>query len=147
MGKKPDYDRARNALAFYAQKIGIKMHWTRNDSAFARDFSFLIALKLNGAPLWDGAYVMGAGHRQADGSPAVPEIADVLHSIFLDASCFEDAGDLLEFASEFGYATDTHDERNKVRSVFQTCARTARHLRDGLDDQQHATLTQLSSMV
>ena len=148
MSSKPDYERASNALAFYAQnKLGMKLHSSDARSAFERGYRFNLALELRGAPLWSGEYFMGAGHRQEDGSAPIPQIADVLHSIFLDASCWENASDLLEFASEYGYAIDTHEERMQCKTAFEACARTAHKLRDGLTDEEHATLSQLSSMI
>ena len=103
---KPSYERAAHALAFYAQKMGISIYiaqrvtrgrWSPNDYTFAVD------LRMNDRPLWSGPFTMGSGHAK-DGQPPTPTVADVLPSLFLDASCWENADDLLEFCAELGYA-------------------------------------------
>jgi len=145
MSKIPDYDRARNALAFYAQKQGLELHISRTHSAFDRDFHFHAQLARNGAPIWDGPYMMGSGHATPEGHAPNPGIADVLPCLFLDASCYENARDFHDFCLEFGYDDET--QRDSARHAWEACRRVARDLRDELTEDEYATLEQLSSMI
>jgi hypothetical protein len=147
MGKAPDYDRARNAIEFYAQKQGLELHISRTHSAFERGFNFHAQLARNGVPIWDGPYFMGSGHATPEGHAPSPGIADVLPCLFLDASCYEDAHDLLDFCAEFGFQTDTQEGRKSARNSYEACRRVAHDLRDVLSDDEYATLSHLSSMV
>ena len=147
MSKSPEYERAHNALTFYAKSQQIEMHVARNGRAFERMFRFRIGLFIDGAPLWDGEYFMGSGHALPDGSAPTPDLADVLHSVCSDASAYENAPDLLEFCVEYGYDLDTQEGRKSAREAFEGCKRAAHKLQTRLTGKQRATLQHLSSMI
>jgi hypothetical protein len=68
------------------------------------------------------------------GAEFAPKIEDVLDSLTLDASCYENARNFEDFCSEFGYDTDSR----KAEGTYKACgeiAKELRHLigRDGYD--------------
>jgi len=151
MSKIPDYERAERALAHKAQLDGITIYIAqsvRRNRWHTGDFTFAVDLRINDRPLWSGEYTMGSGHATPSGGAPTPTIADVLHSIFLDASCFEAAGDKTDFMIEFGYATDMHPTGNEDgERAWRGCRKAARDLHDEFTDEQYAEYAQLSSMI
>ena len=148
---KPQHERARSAIEFYAQKIGMRIYvakHVRRGRWSPNDFTFAVDLRIGDEPFWSGEYTMGSGHAK-NGQPPKVEIADVLPSIFMDASSYENAQDLHDFCAEFGYVGDEQGIRNSHggQQAYEGCRKAAHRLRDGLDDQQHATFEQLSNMV
>ena len=101
---------------------------------------------MDDVPLWSGEFTMGSGHAK-DGQAPRPTVADVLPSLFLDASCYEAAGDLLEFCSDLGLDIDTQKGRKDAQRTWQSCRKAARDLREDFTDREYATLSQLSSMI
>ena len=147
MSKSPDYDRARNALAHKAQRDGFELHISRTGAAFSRDFYFHAQVARSGVPVWNCPYIMGSGHASPEGHPPEPELADILHAIFLDASCYENVPDLLEFCAEFGYDIDEQEGRKSARGAYNACRRVARDLHDKFTDDEYAEYEQLIGMM
>ena len=56
---------------------------------------------------------------------------DVLESLFLDASSYENARDFTDFASDMGYDEDSR----KAEATYKACGRIAAKLHQLLGDQ------------
>lgn len=146
---KPDYDRARNAFEFNVQKMGISIYIANRVTRgrwHSGDYTFAVDLRMNDIPLWSGPYTMGIGHA-INGQVPKPEVADVLYCLFLDASCYEAAGELHDFASEFGYATDEHSGRVAAQRAYSSCRKASRYLRQDFTEREYATLEQLVNLL
>lgn len=73
-------------------------------------------------PQWVTTYYTGTGLRK-NGRPKKPTVADVLHSVFMDAEAAE--YNFTEWCEAFGYSDDSITALN----TYQACTRTAEHLR------------------
>lgn len=71
----------------------------------------------------------GGLHRKAKASPILPDLPDVLYSLSSDAGVI-DAGGFEEWASEFGYDTDSR----KAEAIYRACLETALKMRAALGD-------------
>ena len=69
-----------------------------------------------------------------------PELEDVLEAIVSGALAYENNDDILEFASEYGYSTDTAAERAQVRRTFNACKRLSERLRTWLEPEEFDSL-------
>ena len=64
-----------------------------------------------------GFYSQGSAHKNP------PKGLDVFHSVILDAICYLNTPDSLEFMAEFGY-----DDPNEAKHVYDACKDTANTL-------------------
>lgn len=78
----------------------------------------------------DVTYRMGIGHRkprkgrwatQEMMPVATPELADVLDSLIVDASCYDNARSFEDFCGDLGYDTDSR----KALAMYEACRTTA----------------------
>ena len=64
---------------------------------------------------------------QCNTAHSKPNIKDCIDCLLLDASGYENAIDIFDFANEFGY--DMYDEdKTKIRKVYKACERTSKRL-------------------
>ena len=78
---------------------------------------------------WTIRYHMGPAHTDP------PLLAAVLSSIALDCAAVENAPDVLDFASEFGYPLDTPAERATVKRIHAACEKQRDKARAFLNDE------------
>lgn len=87
------------------------------------------------AGYWSADYFTGLGLRtKSTGKPKKPAVADVLQSLFLDAS----AADLNfhDWCAEYGYS----DDSIKALNTYKACLDTATALRKHLSPEQRAAV-------
>ena len=109
----------RETYRAYAERVGLRITATEKFYAPARDldfpnaFHFRCQLKLRGKcyTFW---YSMGSAH-----AGKRPELPDVLNSLALDASGYENARDFADFCGEYGYDTDSR----KAEDIYRACQR------------------------
>jgi hypothetical protein len=53
-----------------------------------------------------------------------PTISDILESLALDADCYDNTVDVLDFAAEFGYDLDTDENIKRCRAIYKACKQT-----------------------
>lgn len=85
------------------------------------------------------AWEVEHGTKYRDITPILPDLADVLYSLALDASVL-DAGSFEEWAEEFGYDTDSR----AAEGLYRACLDIALKLRNGLGEAKLAELQEVT---
>jgi hypothetical protein len=95
-------------------------NYTRDDQDWEHN-AYIVRLKRAGRVLTtDWMQGLGIAHD--------PQPEDVLASLMLDASAYENARDFSDFAADFGYDEDSR----KAERIYAACGVTARKLRQFL---------------
>jgi hypothetical protein len=76
-----------------------------------------------------GIWFSACIHRQSRAAPIMPDLADVLYSLSSDASVI-DYGGFEQWASEFGYDTDSR----KAEGIYRACLECALKMRNALGE-------------
>lgn len=106
-------------------------------------YAWIVILK-RGSETLHSDYRTGIGHstRKWNGwsdwivTPTPPKIEDVLDSLTTDASCYEEALNFEDFASNLGYDTDSR----KAERIYHLCGDMAKRLRFFLGREQFERL-------
>ena len=118
----------KHQLGFHVSRIasrpGDLSDWARD----ARHWEFSFRTLSNDRAIC-GHFSQGSAHK------ADPTAADVLGSLALDARCFENASDVIEFANEFGYDLNEADDQDRARKIYEACGKTLNDLRVMLGDE------------
>lgn len=89
------------------------------------------------AGYWSTDYFTGLGHRSkpdawGQSKPKKPAVADVLHSLFMDASAADQ--NFSDWCADYGYS----DDSIKALNIYKQCLETATALRKHLSPEQRA---------
>ena len=140
------------------QAVFVPFSQSRNKGEKSPSLNWMVTIQKSGLDILTTDYGMGCGHcpsykqrpntfehaammreceggKIRNGTPILPSIPDVLHSLSMDADVI-DAGDFEGWAIEFGYDTDSR----KAEALYRTCLGIALKLRAALGD---AALTEL----
>lgn len=84
---------------------------------------------------WVTTYYTGTGHRnKRTGRPVRPSIADVLHSLFSDASAANE--NFSDWCDNYGYS----DDSIKALNLYKACTEVAQNLRRQFDPETRAKI-------
>lgn len=96
-------------------------------------YAWVVTLKRDGLTLTT-SYHTGTGHSTSRENPVTgapiltptpPRVEDVLDSLKVDASSYDNARDFEDFANDFGYSTDSR----KAEALYLACGEQAKKLR------------------
>lgn len=75
---------------------------------------------------------------QCNTTHSTPNLKACMECLLLDASGFENATDILDFADEFGY--DSYLDIAKIRKIYKACERTYNRLHKMFTDAELETI-------